>query len=57
MHFEVHVVEPQTLQQCYTEVKKSPDGLTDASYNQLLYPSIADKPKLFSAYKMTSLTK
>ncbi|KTD78771.1 ubiquinol oxidase subunit II [Legionella waltersii] len=48
MHFEVHVVEPQTLQQWFTEVKKSPDGLTDASYNQLLYPSIADKPKLFS---------
>ena len=48
MHFEVHVVEPQALQQWFTEVKKSPTGLTGASYNQLLYPSVADKPKLFS---------
>ena len=48
MHFEVHVVKPETLKQWFTEVKKSPNGLTDASYNQLLYPSIADKPKLFS---------
>lgn len=48
MHFEVHVVEPQELQQWFMEVKQSPDGLTDAAYNQLLYPSIADKSKLFS---------
>ena len=48
MHFEVHVVEPQELQQWFMEVKKSPDGLTDAAYSQLLYPSMADKPKLFS---------
>ncbi len=48
MHFEVHVVEPQELQQWFAEVKKSPDGLTDVAYNQLLNPSIADKPKLFS---------
>lgn len=48
MHFEVHVVEPQALQRWFMEVKKSPDELTDAAYNQLLYPSMADKPKLFS---------
>lgn len=48
MHFAVHVVEPRVLKQWFAEVKKSPDALTDASYNQLLYPSIADKPKLFS---------
>ncbi len=48
MHFEVHVVTPEVLQQWFTDVKKSPNGLTDAAYNQLLHPSIADKPKLFS---------
>jgi cytochrome o ubiquinol oxidase subunit 2 len=48
MHFEVHVVEPQELQKWFMEVKKSPVGLTDAAYHQLLYPSMADKPKLFS---------
>jgi len=48
MHFEVHVVEPKELQQWFTEVKKSPNRLTFSAYNQLLSPSIADKPKLFS---------
>jgi cytochrome o ubiquinol oxidase subunit II len=48
MHFEVHVVEPQVLQQWFAEVKKSPGELNEASYSQLLYPTIADKPKLFS---------
>lgn len=48
MHFEVHVVDPKTLQKWFTEVAKSPNGLTDAAYNQLLSPSIADKLKLFS---------
>lgn len=48
MHFEVHVVEPQELQQWFADVKKSPNGLTDAAYKQLLYPTIADKPQLFS---------
>lgn len=48
MHFEVHVVEPKELQQWFAQVKKSPNALTDAVYNQLLSPSIADKPKLFS---------
>jgi cytochrome o ubiquinol oxidase subunit 2 len=48
MHFEVHVVEPKELQQWFADVKKSPNGLTDAAYKQLLYPTIADKPQLFS---------
>lgn len=51
MHFEVHVVEPHVLQKWFLDVKKSPHGLTDTAYNQLLYPSIADKPKLFSNVK------
>jgi len=48
MHFEVHVVEPQALQQWFEDVKKSPNTLTNTDYNQLLFPSIADQPKLFS---------
>ena len=48
MHFEVHVVEPQELQKWFAQVKKSPNGLTNLAYHQLLSPSIADKPKLFS---------
>lgn len=48
MHFEVHVVEPKELKQWFAQVKKSPNQLTSAAYNQLLYSSITDKPKLFS---------
>jgi cytochrome o ubiquinol oxidase subunit 2 len=48
MHFEVHVVEPQELKQWFAQVKKSPNALTNVTYHQLLSPSIADKPKLFS---------
>lgn len=48
MHFEVHVVAPQELQQWFEQVKKSPNGLTDVAYNRLLSPSIGDKPQLFS---------
>ena len=48
MHFEVHVVEPQELQQWFAQAKKSPSGLTNEAYHQLLSPSIGDKPKLFS---------
>ncbi|MGQ3891672.1 ubiquinol oxidase subunit II [Legionella sp. CNM-4043-24] len=48
MHFEVQVVEPQELQQWFAQAKKSADALTDQAYNQLLIPSIADKPRLFS---------
>jgi cytochrome o ubiquinol oxidase subunit 2 len=48
MHFEVHVVEPKELQQWFSQIKKSPNELTNKAYHQLLSPSIADKPKLFS---------
>ena len=48
MHFEVHVVEPKKLQQWFDLVKKSPNALSETTYNQLLAPSIADKPQLFS---------
>ena len=48
MHFEVHVVEPKELQKWFGQAKKSPNALTDTVYNQLLSPSMADKPTLFS---------
>jgi cytochrome o ubiquinol oxidase subunit 2 len=57
MHFEVHVVKPQALQQWFTEVKKLSNGLTEAAYDQLLSPSIADKPKLFSDVENTLFNK
>jgi cytochrome o ubiquinol oxidase subunit 2 len=57
MHFAVHVVEPLELQKWFAEVKKSPGGLTDAVYNELLSPSIADKPKLFSGIQYDLFNK
>jgi len=52
MHFEVHVVEPSDMQKWVDEVKKSPNSLSDSSYEELLIPSDGDKPKLFG--KVTS---
>jgi cytochrome o ubiquinol oxidase subunit 2 len=49
MHFEVHVVPPKDLEQWFVKVKKSSNSLTNVSYNQLLQPSMGDKPKKFSS--------
>jgi cytochrome o ubiquinol oxidase subunit II len=48
MHFPVHVVEPDKMQQWISQIKKSPNRLTDAAYNELLHPSIGGKPQFFS---------
>ncbi len=48
MHFMVHVVEPDKLQQWFTQMKKSPNRLTDAAYHKLLNPAIGVKPQFFS---------
>jgi cytochrome o ubiquinol oxidase subunit 2 len=48
MHFAVHVVKPEELNQWFSEVKQAPTPLTTATYNQLLYPSIGHKAQLFS---------
>lgn len=48
MHFTVHVVPPDEMQQWIEQTKKSPIHLTDDVYNQLLNPSIGDQPKFFS---------
>lgn len=49
MHFEVHVVDPNEMQQWVNTVKKSSNTLTEAAYSELLNPTIGDKPKLFGA--------
>lgn len=48
MHFEVHVVEADKMQQWFTQIKKSSNHLTDAAYIGLLHPSVGDKPAFFS---------
>ncbi len=48
MHFAVNVVTPEKMQQWLNETKKSPLHLTDQAYNELLHPTINDKPKFFS---------
>ncbi len=48
MHFETHVVQPAEMQRWIDEVKKSPNELTDATYKELLNPTVGDKPKFYS---------
>jgi cytochrome o ubiquinol oxidase subunit 2 len=48
MHFEVHVVPPEELQNWFAKVKKSSNNLSEVAYNRLLAPSMGDKPQLFS---------
>jgi cytochrome o ubiquinol oxidase subunit II len=47
MHFVVHVVAADQMQQWLTQIKTQPNPLTDAAYNELLKPSVGDKPKFF----------
>jgi len=48
MHFAVHVVQPEEMQQWLNQMKKSINHLTDAAYSELLKPSINSEPKFFS---------
>jgi cytochrome o ubiquinol oxidase subunit 2 len=48
MQFKVHVVQPEEMQRWVSEVKKSSSQLTDATYKELLTPSVGDQPKFFS---------
>lgn len=48
MHFPVHVVQPNEMQQWVNEVKKSPNQLTEANYIKLLNPSIGSQPQFYS---------
>lgn len=48
MHFAVHVVEPAIMQQWVTDMKKNPNSLSTATYNELLVPSMNEQPKFFA---------
>lgn len=48
MHFPVHAVTPQEMQQWLNQVKQSPDHLSAQVYDQLLNPTIKDKPRFFN---------
>lgn len=48
MHFTVNVVEPAKMQQWVNQTKKSPYPLTNDEYNNLLRPTMNDKPRFFS---------
>ncbi|MBV9576844.1 MAG: COX aromatic rich motif-containing protein [Gammaproteobacteria bacterium] len=48
MHFPVHVVEPEEMQQWVNKIKKSPHHLTEKTYLDLLKPSINNPPQFFS---------
>jgi cytochrome o ubiquinol oxidase subunit 2 len=49
MHFVVHVVNSDTMQQWVSEVKKSPKHLTETVYKTLLTPTIGQPPEFFSS--------
>jgi cytochrome o ubiquinol oxidase subunit 2 len=48
MHFSVLVVTPDAMQTWLKEVKKSPNHLTDGTYQDLLKPTINVQPAFFS---------
>jgi cytochrome o ubiquinol oxidase subunit II len=48
MHFPVYVMEADQLQQWFQQIKKSTQHLTDAEYQHLLNPSIANPPQFYS---------
>lgn len=48
MHFKVHVVEPDVLQQWFNQIKNTSNRLTETAYIELLKPSIGQGPQYFS---------
>lgn len=48
MHFPVHVVEREQMQQWIDQIKKSSSPLTDPGYIELLIPTMGNKPQFFS---------
>ena len=49
MNFEAHVVTGQEFEQWVAQVKRASNPLDDKAYQELVKPSMADKPKLFSS--------
>jgi cytochrome o ubiquinol oxidase subunit 2 len=48
MHFPVHVVSPEKMQQWIKQTKMSTHALTDAAYTSLLIPTINNAPQFFA---------
>lgn len=48
MHFPVYVVSPEKMQTWITQIKSSSQPLNAEAYNQLLMPSINNKPAFYS---------
>jgi len=48
MHFAVQVLDSATLEHWFSDIKKSPNHLTEAAYGELLNPSIGNEPQFFS---------
>ena len=48
MHFTVHAVLPEQMDQWVVEMKKSPNQLTLAAYGELLNQSVNDKPAFYA---------
>jgi cytochrome o ubiquinol oxidase subunit II len=48
MHFDVYVVDAAAMQQWVTRMQGGANHLTDATYHDLLKPSIGEKPQFFS---------
>lgn len=48
MHFVAHAAMPDEMNKWFADMKKSPDHLTEAAYNELLKPTVGDKPKFYS---------
>ncbi len=48
MHFTVHIVKTNEMQQWVNQIKKSAIQLTEVSYSNLLISSVDDKPQFFN---------
>lgn len=57
MHFEVHAVQAEAMENWFNEVKNSPNHLNEATYKTLLNPTINDKPQFFSGVEKNLLNR
>lgn len=48
MHFPVHIVQQEQMQQWVNQIKQSSSSLTDDSYTKLLTSTVDNKPQFFS---------
>jgi cytochrome o ubiquinol oxidase subunit 2 len=55
MHFTVNVVQPEEMQTWIKQIKSAPLSLSETNYENLLKPSIGDKPQYFSGVENDEL--